>query len=68
MKSKNVIRLEKFEDLESYVTYLNGRYHPFIKHRTTPGIYILDLRLKDKKTKWYDKQTSFGFKAGYGKR
>lgn len=64
MKGK-IIELDKYEDLESYVARIGGRYHGFIKHRTTPGIYILDLRPRKNYAKKHHTQLGFDFQTGY---
>jgi hypothetical protein len=44
MKPRKILMLRKYEDLENFAVQLEGRYHRFKKHRTTEGIYILDMR------------------------
>ena len=62
MKPRKILMLRKYEDLENFAVQLEGRYHRFRKHRTTEGIYILDMRPKKD-----CKQLKFDFAEGDGK-
>lgn len=65
MKDKKVLPLRRYKDLEDFVCELDGERHNFFPHKTTDGIYIVDLRPYREKKRKYEGQYELPFWQDY---
>ena len=65
MKAKKVLPLKRYKDLEDFVCELDGERHGFFPHKTTEGIYIVDLRPHEEKRKKKEYQYRLPFTPSY---